>query len=130
MIRIPGKPNPIFYLVGRKFTDRLAIQAALGTLEGKHLDGASPEIDDDTVRQIRSYIADLRQLAPDTLATLYEAEQIKDAEEQQLRAEEEERELFFHQPGVKADYSHWCRVYRTGRSTRRPPFPTENAKAG
>ena len=108
------------YLVKRKFSDQLAMREALGTPEAT-LDGRYPDVNEETVQQIKSYITEFRQLAPDTVEALHETEKIKTANERKLREEEEERKLFFRQPAADADYSHWCRL-RTGRSMKRLLF--------
>ena len=84
------------------------MRKALGTLEDTFIgEYPRPEINETTAQQASAYIAELSEMDPDARTNLYEAEQVKAAEEGKRREEEEERKLFFHQPEADANYSHW-----------------------
>jgi len=109
MIRIP-KPNPIEFLVSRKFPNAKKLKKA-------HVIAPSPgrsTIDSNFLeeqrKKIKEYESDLRALEHSALIKLFKSEQEAHRKEMMLKAEEEERNCFFNQSTSNADYDHWCKA--------------------
>jgi len=109
MIRIP-KPDPIEFLVGRKFPNSKNLKMA-------HVVAPSPgrsiidrNLLEEQRKKIEEYESDLRALEHSDLIKLFESEQELHRQEIALKAEEEERNRFFNQSTSNADYEHWCKA--------------------
>lgn len=57
-----------------------------------------------------AYKAKLRDMPPDELTALYNAERAKQCEEERAKADQEECGRFFNQPFAMADFNHWSKA--------------------
>src|SRR5512132_2173050 len=68
------------------------------------------EDDKRLIREIEEYEVELHAMQPDKLQALYEEERAKERMEQQAKADREEAQRFFNQPGTEADFAHWSKA--------------------
>jgi hypothetical protein len=110
MLKPPGKTDPIKFLVERKFPlyKALQIPPSLSTISSRG--GLSVERRKELTDQIDAYKKELKTKPPAELQALFEAEQAKYFEEQRLKSEQREKELFFHQPNATANFDHWSKA--------------------
>lgn len=62
------------------------------------------------MEQIDTYKKELKAKSPAELQELFKSEQAKYYDEQRLKAEQRERELFFHEPKATANINHWSKA--------------------
>jgi len=109
MIRIP-KPDPIEFLVGRKFPNAKNLKMARVVAPSPGRSTIDRNFLEEQRKKIEEYESDLRALEHSDLIKLFESEQEVHRKEMVLKAEEEERNRFFNQPSSNADYDHWCKA--------------------
>jgi hypothetical protein len=105
-LQAPTLKQRIDYLVLRRFPNagQLKIPVSIGP-------GTRYVPDTRKLRaDVEAYDAQLRALPPNELSALHVAEKEKEAEQRRLKAEAEERALYFHQPIANADYEYWSRM--------------------
>lgn len=95
------------YLVLRRFPFARAIDFPPPINPGRaRLPGPTAE----TRQALASYRAELAALTPEELIARYNAEQQRNYDEIVAKAEKEERERFFNQPHVAANFVHWSKM--------------------
>jgi hypothetical protein len=99
--------DSIEYLVQRKFgsaAKQVMIPTSLLSLQpGRH-------IDLEVAKRVADYRGQLRQLPPEELKLLLDSERKKQRAEFEAKAEREERERFFNQSYVNADFDYWSKA--------------------
>jgi hypothetical protein len=105
--RNPSLKDRVEYLVLRRFPSARAIEfpPSINAGRGRH-SGASAE----TRKALADYRSELAGLSLQELIARYNAEQQRNYEEIAAKAEKDERERFFNQPYVAANFIHWSKM--------------------
>lgn len=105
--RNPNLKDRVEYLVLRRFPYARAIEfpPSLNAGRARH-SGASAE----TRQALADYRSELAGLSPQELISRYNAEQQRNYEEIAAKAEKDERERFFNQPYVAANFIYWSKM--------------------
>lgn len=101
--------GPIEYLTRRKFPDWKAVQIP-PSLSNMGRGGVPHDYRVTRLQEIKTYQAELKAKSADDLRVLYHQEKAKEAQANQEKAEQEERQRFFNQPSAKADFVHWSKA--------------------
>ena len=109
------RPNPLFdpvdYLVRRRFPDYEGITAGhIPGFGGLSMGGITAEYRTERMALIKAFREEMLALTPEDLAQRVAAEQEKQREELEDKANREERARFFHGPRANADFSHWSKT--------------------
>ena len=106
--RNPSFKDRVEYLVLRRFPSARAIEfpPPLNVGSARPHSGASAE----TRKALADYRSELADLSPQELIARYNAEQQRNYEEIAAKAVKDERERFFNQPYVAANFTYWCKM--------------------
>ena len=106
MVSIPGF-DPIAYLVERQYPSPLT---ELAKRYGRNRPAAVPRDTAERLEQRKAYVARLKSLDSEELASLVAAAQAEDAAKAEAEAEANERQYFFNQPAAMPDFNYWAKA--------------------
>lgn len=105
--RNPSLKDRTEYLVRRRFPFARALEFPPSLTSGR---GGSAAASPELRQALADYRAELAALSPEELVARYDAEKQREFGQLVAKAEKEERERFFNQPHVAADFVHWSKM--------------------